>query len=109
MKQELEHVLQAAQTLPAAALPELLGDLEQIRVTALARLTAPAPATSSPDTLLNVREAAERLGMSKGYLYRHHSMFPFARREGRALRFSSRGIETYLAGGAKRVSKRGNF
>jgi|ERR1022692_229299 predicted DNA-binding transcriptional regulator AlpA len=99
MKQELEHVLQAAQTLPAAALPELLGDLEQIRVTALARLTAPAPPASVPDMLLDVTEASTRLGMSVGYLYRHHSTFPFARREGRSLRFSSRGIETYLASG----------
>jgi len=107
MKQELEHVLQAAQTLPAAALPELLGDLEQIRVTALARLTAPAPAACSPDVLLNVKEAAERLGMSAGYVYRHHADFPFVRRIGRSLLFSSAGIQTYLAG--KRVSKRGNF
>jgi predicted DNA-binding transcriptional regulator AlpA len=107
MKQELEHVLQAAQTLPAAALPELLGDLEQIRVTALARLTAPAPAASSPDALLSVAEAAERLGMSTGYLYRHHADFPFTRRIGRSLLFSSAGIQTYLSGG-KRVSKRGN-
>jgi predicted DNA-binding transcriptional regulator AlpA len=104
MKPELEIILQSAQTLPAAALPELLGDLEQIRVTALARLTAPAPAASSPDTLLNVAEAAARLGMSKAYLYRHHSTFPFARREGRALRFSSRGIAEHLAG--RRVSRR---
>ncbi|MGA3090565.1 MAG: hypothetical protein ABSD75_18285 [Terriglobales bacterium] len=105
MKQELEHVLQAAQTLPATALPELLGDLEQIRVTALARLTAPAPVGSAPDTLLNVAEAAERLGMSAGYLYRHHADFPFTRRIGRSLLFSSAGIQTYLAG-SKRVARR---
>jgi predicted DNA-binding transcriptional regulator AlpA len=105
MKQELEHVLQAAQNLPAAALPELLGDLEQIRVTALARLTTPALAASAPDTLLNVAEAAERLGMSAGYLYRHHSEFPFSRRMGKSLRFSSAGISSYLSN--KRVSKRG--
>jgi predicted DNA-binding transcriptional regulator AlpA len=107
MRPEVESVLLAVQTLSAEQLPELMGDIERCRVIALARLTAPAPAASSPDTLLNVTEAAERLGMSAGYVYRHHADFPFTRRIGRSLLFSSAGIQTYLSG--KRVPKRGNF
>ena len=48
------------------------------------------------DALLDVDEAATRLGMSRSYLYRHASRFAFVRRVGRSLRFSSNGIENYL-------------
>jgi predicted DNA-binding transcriptional regulator AlpA len=102
MRNELQPVLMAVQELPAGELPRLLGELEEIRCTAMARLTAPAP-PAVDDTLLGVNEAAGRLGMSVGYLYRHHSEFPFSRRMGKSLRFSSAGIQTYVSG--KRVSK----
>jgi len=105
MKQELEFILTAARTLSPAELPRLLGDLREVEAVALSRLTAPSPPASFPDTLLNITEAAERLGMSAGYLYRHHADFPFTRRIGRSLLFSSAGIQTYLAG-SKRVARR---
>jgi predicted DNA-binding transcriptional regulator AlpA len=105
MKQELEFILTAARTLSPAELPRLLGDLREVEAVALSRLTAPSPPASFPDTLLNITEAAERLGMSAGYLYRHHSEFPFSRRMGKSLRFSNAGISSYLSG--KRISKCG--
>lgn len=101
MRGELEQALTAARVLPAEELPSLLGDLEQIRVTALARLTAPAPQPQVPDSLVDVAEAAEQLGMSRSYLYRHADRFSFTRREGRSLRFSSVGIQQYLRGRRK--------
>jgi predicted DNA-binding transcriptional regulator AlpA len=106
MRQELESVLMAARTLAPAELPRLLGDLREVEAVALSRLTAPVHQPQSPDTLLNVAEAAERLGMSVAYLYRHHSEFPFSRRMGKSLRFSNSGISVYLS--SKRVSKRGS-
>jgi excisionase family DNA binding protein len=95
MRNELQTVLTSARELPAPELPRLLGELEEIRATAMARLTMPVT-VQSPDELLAVQQAAERLGMSKSYLYRHPEL-PFVRRMGTALRFSSRGIDEYIA------------
>jgi excisionase family DNA binding protein len=96
MRQDLHSVLAAARLLPPEELPELLGELEQIRCTAMARLTAPSTVSPIPDESLDVQEAARRLGVSTEYLYRHHNEFKFTRREGRKLLFSSAGIAEYL-------------
>ena len=96
MRKELESTLIAARTISQEDLPRLLGDLEEIRATALARLTSPAQESQLPDSLLGVEEAATRLGVSQHYLYRNHPRFPFTRRMGRSLRFSSNGIEQYI-------------
>jgi predicted DNA-binding transcriptional regulator AlpA len=95
MREELESALIAAQTASLEELPRLLGDLEEVRAIAMARLIAPA-SPHTPDMLLEVDKAAERLGVSCDYLYRNHRRFPFTRRMGRALRFSAHGIEQYL-------------
>lgn len=95
MRAELQAVLSAARQLPPEELPKLLGELEEIRCTAMARLIAPVP-SQPPDELLDVEAAARRLGMSKDYLYRHADSFPFTRRMGRSLRFSARGIDAYI-------------
>ena len=85
MRNELQTVLMAVRELPAGELPRLLGELEEIRCTAMARLTAPAPSQSQADELLSAPEAARRLGISQDYLYRHHHNFPFTRRSWEAL------------------------
>ena len=95
VRSELEPVLTAARELPAPELPRLLGELEEVRATALARLSAPATAQSA-DELLNVAEASRRLGTSTAYLYRHAAQFPFTRRMGRKLLFSSAGLSQYI-------------
>ncbi len=95
MRKELESALVAAQTVSPEELARLLGDLEEVRVTALARLIAPAT-PRAPDRLLSVNQAAERLGVSRDYIYRNHQRFPFTRREGRCLLFSAQGIERYI-------------
>lgn len=96
MRPELQTALNAARQIPREELPRLLGELEEIRFTAIARL-APVPSFAPPDELLDVDQAAHRLGVSTDYLYRHHGKFPFTRRLGRNLRFSSRGIDSYAA------------
>ena len=96
MRNELQTVMMAARELPAGELPRLLGELEEIRCTAMARLTAPALAQSQADELLGATEAARRLGISQDYLYRHHGDFLFTRRVGRRLLFSALGIEKYI-------------
>ena len=80
MKRELESVLELASTTPREELPQLLGDLERIRVTALDRLTRH---TEENDENLSVDAATARLNVSVDYMYRNHSKFSFTRREGR--------------------------
>lgn len=62
-------MLNSVQQLAPGQLPELLGELETIRATALLKMSAPVPALE--DRLLGVKEAAERLGVSAAYLYDH--------------------------------------
>jgi predicted DNA-binding transcriptional regulator AlpA len=102
MRGELEQALIAARTLPAQELPGLIGALEEVKATALVRLTAPVVQPQPPDSLVDVAEAAARLGMSRSYLYRHADKFSFTRREGRSLRFSERGMQEHLSGRRRR-------
>jgi excisionase family DNA binding protein len=95
MNDQLETALQAARTLPPAELPRLLGDLEEVRATALARLSAPATVQSA-DEFLTVKQAAQKLGCSTDYLYKNSASLPFARHLGKKLLFSTHGIEEYL-------------
>ena len=97
---ELQAVLLLAKELSPDQIPRLLGDLEEIRATAMMRLSAPGPEPQA-DHLLDIEAAATRLGMSTKYLYRHSAKFPFTRHEGRNLRFSSLGIDTYIKKGRR--------
>jgi len=95
MRHELESALALAQTLSPAELPAFLGELEHVRIVALTRISSPA-VEARPDQLVEVPEAADRLGVSTDYLYRHSKRFPFTRRMGRKLLFSSNGLDLYL-------------
>jgi len=95
MRPELETVLDSVAQMPVSELPRLLGELEEIRATALLRMSAPAT-IQAHDGLLDVNAAAERLGVSTEYLYRHSSKLPFTRRMGRKLLFSEQGIATHI-------------
>jgi predicted DNA-binding transcriptional regulator AlpA len=78
-------------------LPRFLGELESIRAVAWSRLTTPSTVSpQAPDELLDIEAAAERLGVSKDYLYRHNGQPPFSRRIGRKLLFSSVGIDAFI-------------
>jgi|SRR5579862_393108 len=94
MRAELMAAFELAANLPADELPFFIGELEIVRCIAVARLTTPAP--TPPDQNLEVPETAHRLGVSPDFLYRNHRRFPFTRRIGRKLLFSSRGLEDYL-------------
>ena len=91
-----DDILKAARELPAEDLPALIGQLAQAHATALARLTALSTAQSEHDELLNVTEAAHRLGVSTDYLYTHHRDYTFTRRQGRKLLFSALGIGKHI-------------
>lgn len=94
-------VVRAASEAAPADLPALLGALEQAKATAWARqLAAPAapPRTDAAegDRLIDVTEAARLLGCSKDHLYRTANNYPFVLREGRAVRFSLRGLQAWI-------------
>lgn len=94
MRKELELALDLARSLTREQLPRFIGDLEEIRVTAYSRLSGAV--VEREDSLLDVAAASKRLGVSRDYLYRNHRDYPFVRRIGRTLKFSSLGIDKFL-------------
>src|SRR5438270_6817517 len=95
MRPELETALTLASGLPTHQLPQFLGDLEQIRVTAMMRFST-HPTTERKDELLNITEASRRLSLSTNFLYHNSNKFAFTRRVGRRLLFSSDGINEFI-------------
>ena len=96
----LRHPAHVAK-IPLQAIPALLCQLAALHSALAARLLSePAPADGpepDADTLLEVAEAARRLGTTKDWLYRHAQRLPFTVRMGpRQLRFSAKGLERYI-------------
>jgi hypothetical protein len=108
MRDDVQSLLAAAEQLPRAQLPELLGQIETVRVTAIARLTTTEPITSS-DELVGIGTAADRLGMSESYLYKNHGRFSFTRRIGNKLLFSTTEIAAFFAKTSAKSQKRIHF
>ena len=52
------------------------------------------------DRLIDVPEAAARLGVSERYVYDHHHEWTFTRRIGRKLRFSEQGLNKRIGTGS---------
>jgi len=84
--------------LPDEDLPDFMGDLERLEAETRIRLNVPHQASGPAveDRLLDVKEAAERLGVSTSQMYRTADDFPFTIRTGRTLRFSSVGIGKWI-------------
>jgi excisionase family DNA binding protein len=95
MRAELQIVLDSLEQMEREQLPQLLGELETIRATALMKMSAPSPLPQR-DKLLTIESAADRMGVSTDYLYRNSKTLPFTRRMGRKLLFSSVGIDAYI-------------
>ena len=96
MRAELQIVLDSIEQMERDQLPQLLGELETIRATALMKMSAPSPSLPQRDKLLTIESAADRIGVSTDYLYRNSKTLPFTRRVGRKLLFSSVGIDAYI-------------
>jgi excisionase family DNA binding protein len=82
----------------AEELPALAATLSSLNGMVAVRMleTSPSSAASeSEDKNLSAEEAAERLGVSKYFLYRNATRLPFTRRIGRRLLFSSRGLRRW--------------
>ena len=109
MRGELQFALRAARDLPPEELPRLLGEIEEVRCTAMARLAAPVPVQSlGADELLSVRKRAVVSGSAKTTFTGMERHFQFTRRMGRKLLFSGLGIEKYIKQQEDLTGKRHN-
>jgi len=95
LEKHLRTIRELATVEPLRELPRLFGALEEIKTTALIRLQQ-LPEPRNQDSLLDVRSAAALLGVAPDYLYRNHRKFPFVRRLGKRLLFSSEGIQRFI-------------
>ncbi len=99
---DLLHNLTKVEQLPVEVIPPLLSQLSALQGALAARLAELVSATSAAalsdeDRLLTIDEAAERLAVTKDWLYHHAKSLPFTVRPARRqLRFSARGIERYI-------------
>jgi len=92
-------------TIPADEAAALMASLAAAQVALASRIEAAAvtvratPSPQTPDRLLTPSEAADRLGVTVRWLYRHAPQLPFTRRLSRKmLRFSEAGLSRYLGG-----------
>jgi predicted DNA-binding transcriptional regulator AlpA len=97
---ELRRCLDA---LSNEGLPAFMAGLAELDAAARLRLVMPKRAGPEipADKLLNVEEAAKRMALSSSTLYKTAMEFPFTIRIGRALRFSSVGIDRWIAARAR--------
>jgi len=85
--------MQLAVTLPPDRLPEFLGEIETIRIVALARIQ---PAKDE-DRTIDAQTAADELGIARSTFYRNHKRkpYPFVSPEGGKLTASLAGLRKY--------------
>lgn len=85
--------------IPPEVLPAVVAQLAALQARAAARMAGvlgvePVPAS---ETLLSVAEAAQRMNVSKDWIYRHARSLPFVHRVGRSIRIGTRGMDKWLA------------
>jgi len=84
--------------LPSEAVPQLFSELMRLQALLVTRLLATSGkqevSDSEGDRLLDVTEAAKKLGLSRDALYRNH--YPFVVKIGKHRRFSNKGIEKFI-------------
>ena len=99
-REALDLLEQELGNMPAEKIPELLQEIEGLRARAWAKLFSAGNGQkeiSVGERLLSVEEAAQKLSMTKDYLYRHADRFPFTVRPTPShLRFSLQGIEKFI-------------
>jgi excisionase family DNA binding protein len=95
MKTTLDDLRRAAEALPPGASITLP---REALLEVLSHDAAEAPDSDTPpDRLLKASEVAERLAVSRKFIYEHLDRWPFVRRIGSTVRFSEKGLERWLA------------
>lgn len=98
---ELAADPERAAELPANTLQGLLCRCLTLQSALLGALLSAAAETNrhaaeEPDSLIDVEAAAQRLAVSRDWLYHHARQLPFTVRQNRLLRFSTRGMDRYI-------------
>jgi predicted DNA-binding transcriptional regulator AlpA len=95
----------AQQAADAGELPGFLAELERLRVEAVLSASKPAVGLrlvrempESRSRLLTVQEAAERLGRSRWWVYRHKTTLPVTRLQTGGFGFDARALERWIEG-----------
>jgi len=98
----MHTVLRSLEQTPRDEIPDVLGDLERVRAVLWARWVAPEPAKASEGPpgpqagpLLSADQVAERLGVSRRWVYRHRKALG-GRKVGAKVRFSEDDLRRYL-------------
>jgi excisionase family DNA binding protein len=81
--------------LPAAA-GALLAQIAPLQTALLARVLGGVGSPARVDRCISVQQAAERLGVSRGFIYKHKATLPFVRCVGNTIRCSEAGITAWL-------------
>jgi predicted DNA-binding transcriptional regulator AlpA len=95
----------ARQAADAGELPGFLAELERLRVEAVLAASKPAEGPKlvrempeSRSRLLTVQEAAERLGRSRWWVYRHKATLPVTRLQTGGFGFDEKRLERWIEG-----------
>lgn len=96
MRSDLQSVLASLDIISRDHLPQLMSELEFVRAAAILKMSEPPP-PQTEERWLTAEEVAEQLGVSTKTVYRRAPRWPFTRRDGAILRFSSRGLTAYKA------------
>ncbi len=108
-EEPLAGLEEAAREASLERLPELSAALARLSALVSLRLTTEPlrdlqealRAGAKADRLLTVQEAAQRLGLTEDWLYRHYRELPFTRKVGeQTLRFSESGIDRWIRNGS---------
>src|SRR5438093_9112196 len=91
----------SAEEIPLEVIPAMLIQLAATQSLLAAKLIETAGSrnvanTAESDQLLDVEQAAEKLGVTPDWLYRRSKRLPFAVRLGRALKFSQNGLDRWI-------------
>ena len=90
------YLSELSRRIPKQDIPQHLALVEEFKARLYYRLAEPGDTATRPDRLLEVKEAAEKLGQTADWLYRHNHKLPFIVRLGRNIRFSEQGIEKFI-------------
>lgn len=80
-------------------IPDVLGELARAQAVVQLRLQPPRQngSTPEPDQLLTANEVADRLNVGTKWVYSHADQLGAAHLSPRAVRFSERAVQRYLA------------
>jgi excisionase family DNA binding protein len=85
-------------SLPAAAAGVLLAQITPLQTALLVRILGAVSGPSGTDHCISVPAAAQRLGVSRGFIYKHKATLPFVRQIGSRIRCSEAGVTAWLQG-----------